>query len=805
MPTEGAGETELPPVVTPPKSAAKDVPRKELPSTNASEDWPTQFVEQMNRYRQIAGLGRVSAEVDLSRDCQAHAAYLAMNLDLDQPLAANVLDEAQTKPGYSEGGARAAAVAMIAAVEPLPALQRWMGQIAGRAALLNPEMQSIGLGFAKNSQKRWITVLDAARGRGEPMVVYPPPGQIDVPLAFSGGPEIADAKALAGFPITIAFPQGQQIKDGRVELHDGKGNVVDGWSFAPDKPVRPKVKQNALALIPKATLRPDAPYRVEASATVDGKPWRLAWSFTTEDDADGKGVWAAKALAKVNAYRAQSALQPVTLDDKLSRGCLAHARYLAINEGHPALKGLNAHEEDSSLPGASKAGHEAGKASDIAAGDFEPTDAIDAWMATLYHRVPILEPNLRSIGFGCMRGKRFGWVTVMNVGGGRAPGVRPHAVFYPAPDQVDVPLSFPDAGEEPNPIPDDEDGRAGFPVTAVFPRSSTPSRTSGKLTTEDGAEVPSWFSSPEKLANPKLKDSDKFQGSAICLIAKDPFKPNTTYHVHLDGQLQGQPWRKKWKFTTGKAGIGAEDATRQVVERVNQCRAAAGLAAVTLDDELRRGCQLHAEYLVRHADALQKTPDAVNDEDPLLPGFTAEGRRSAQRSDVFTNAPVPVIQIDDLMATFTRRILLLDPALQRIGFGCAHDVGRGWRGVLDLSAGRGDSRIVQYPAPDQKDVPTTGFDRPDAADGKPLGFPITVSFPRQAVIRNVQAALTLDGAEVETHLPPPRQDKSQGATVAVQPLTPLRPGHVYAITLSAIVDGREWRRTWQFTTAAGMR
>ena len=43
-------------------------------------------------------------------------------------------------------------------------------------------------------------------------------------------------------------------------------------------------------------------------------------------------------------------------------------------------------------------------------------------MATLYHRVPILEPNLKAIGFGCVRGRRQGWATVMNVTRGRDKG-----------------------------------------------------------------------------------------------------------------------------------------------------------------------------------------------------------------------------------------------------------------------------------------------------------------------------------------------------------------------------------------------
>ena len=421
-------------------------------------------------------------------------------------------------------------------------------------------------------------------------------------------------------------------------------------------------------------------------------------------------------------------------------------------------------------------------------------------MATLYHRVPILEPNLQAIGFGCARGRRFGWVTVMNVLSRRQDGPRPHAVFYPAADQIDVPLSFPATGEEPNPIPDDKDGKAGYPHhgDSLFPRVPL-KNASATLTDGAGQEVACWFSSPEKLANPNYDAG--FQGTAICLIAKDPLKAHTTYHVHLQGRLAGESWEKKWKFTSGDAGVTVAQASRQVVDHINYYRAQAGLAPITRDDNLGFGCQAHAEYLVKHAELIQKTNSSVNDEDPLLPGFTADGRRSAKRADVFTNAPIPVMQIDDLMGNFTRRILLLDPTLQRIGYGCARDIGRGWRCVLDLNAGRGDGRIVRYPAPDQEGVPCVGFD----LAGKPSGFPISVTFPKQANVRKVQAVLTLEGANVEVAISSPDRllgAKSPGTTLGVIPLGSLQPGRTYSITISAIVDAAEWRQEWKFTTAA---
>jgi uncharacterized protein YkwD len=774
------------------KKPAEEKPPQPKQNTIAAE----QFVEQINHRRRSAGLREVSRNEDLSSDCLAHAKYLAQNIDQAKANGANVHAEDPKEPGYSAEGDRAARNALISFAEPTVALEQWMGQLLSRVALLDPELQRVGVGVERNGKGDWIVVL----GRGEPIVVYPAPRQTDVPLSFGVGPELPD-KTAAGFPITITFPPNQIVTAGAIELRDDKGNTIDGWLSSPEKPARPKGQRNTVTLIAKAHLRPDAVYQVQASAQLDGKAWRLDWSFRTEDDADIKGVRAKKALAKVNAYRADAGLKPVTLDESLSRACLKHARYLVINEGHPDLDGLKAHDETLTLPGASEEGKKAGLKSNIAIGGYDPLDGVDAWMATLYHRVPIVEPNLERVGFACVHGRRQGWVTVLNVVSGVAKGPRPFPVFYPADSQMDVQLNFPNDGETPNPIPDDKTGKAGYPITASFPPTMAPVNAIGKLTDSQGKEVLCWFSSPEKVANPKYEA--KRQSATICMIPKEPLKPNATFHVHLQGQLDGKAWEKKWKFTTGAGGLSVAQAKLIVFERINHYRAQAGLVPVTPDEEQGRACQLHAEYLVQNTLALANDKASPNDEDPLLPGYTREGMLASRQSDVFTNAPTPLIQIDDIMSTFSRRVYLLDPTLQRVGYGCAHDIGRGWRCVLDLNGGRGDPRILVYPAPKQQDVPLLGFDRIEQARDKP-GFPISVIFPAQAAPRKAQAVLT-DGAGKNVNiaissLERPLNEKQPRNVIGVHPLTPLQPGQTYSVTVAAIVNGSEWRQEWQFTT-----
>src|SRR5205807_7973216 len=132
------------------------------------------------------------------------------------------------------------------------------------------------------------------------------------------------------------------------------------------------------------------------------------------------------------------------------------------------------------------------------------------------------------------------------------------------------------------------------------------------------------------------------------------------------------------------------------------------------------------------------------------------------------------------MATAANRGFVLDPTLQRIGFGCAHDLGRGWRCVLDVNSGRGDPRPIVYPAPNQNDVPTIGFESVPGAHG----FPIGVIFPRQANLRNPQASLK-DADQKDVAIQTSILDKPQ-PIVSVRPTAPLQPGHTYSITIAVI-------------------
>src|SRR6478736_5016419 len=73
-------------------------------------------------------------------------------------------------------------------------------------------------------------------------------------------------------------------------------------------------------------------------------------------------------VEKINAFRRLAGLQPVELDEGLSRACRLHAQYLVANRADPKAQGLGAHTELQELAGYTAEGQKAAKASNISWG-----------------------------------------------------------------------------------------------------------------------------------------------------------------------------------------------------------------------------------------------------------------------------------------------------------------------------------------------------------------------------------------------------------------------------------------------------
>ena len=255
---------------------------------------------------------------------------------------------------------------------------------------------------------------------------------------------------------------------------------------------------------------------------------------------------AGELLLELNAIRGRALVGQtaevagLALDPELSRGALLHSRYLA---SHPDQRSAwpDLHEEYADREGFSSAGARAGRHGVIAF-TGEPAEALGQWMASFYHRLPLLHPGLIGIGVGIADG-----VTTVDV---ESLVLRPsieHWVGWPADFASGVPLRF--QPELPNPVPGEDMAGFGYPVTLqVF----APERDSDLAITlrlfegeRDGTEVDCHVITPARPLFAELAPPE-----AWCLIPKAPLSPGTRYTVLAE--CLDPPREEVWRFRTAE-------------------------------------------------------------------------------------------------------------------------------------------------------------------------------------------------------------------------------------------------------------
>jgi hypothetical protein len=197
---------------------------------------------------------------------------------------------------------------------------------------------------------------------------------------------------------------------------------------------------------------------------------------------------------------------------------------------------LGAHEQAPDLPGYTAAGARAARNSDISFG--QPLEAcVSVWMATLYHRIPLLRPNLKRVGVGYE-----GDIVVADLISGMEGAVNA-SVVYPGDGQTQVPTEF--GAEIPNPIPPNAPRPAGYPITLQFPTFGPQAgNVRAALVGADGKAVAFHLSDPERPA------TSFTQQNTICLIPISSFAPGMVYTVKVMARVGDGDILKTWRFTT---------------------------------------------------------------------------------------------------------------------------------------------------------------------------------------------------------------------------------------------------------------
>ena len=131
----------------------------------------------------------------------------------------------------------------------------------------------------------FLTSLEKVRQRNKSVIVYPYPGQENVPVSFSDEkPSPLRRCFIAGYPITVEFnPYYNPLLPTRVviKLRDSRGKLVPARLLKAANDPNHKLSPYQYALIPRKVLMPGELYHVYLSYNQGRMKRKKSWSFET--------------------------------------------------------------------------------------------------------------------------------------------------------------------------------------------------------------------------------------------------------------------------------------------------------------------------------------------------------------------------------------------------------------------------------------------------------------------------------------------------------------------------------------------
>jgi hypothetical protein len=276
-------------------------------------------------------------------------------------------------------------------------------------------------------------------------------------------------------------------------------------------------------------------------------------------------------LALLNWYRRLSGLEPVSEDSKLSSGDQAHVRYLLANYSEAlrngAMPGGEMHEERDGSPGYTPDGAKAGKQSDV---DFvywhghQPAGlvnfAILDWISGAFHRLPLLNPNLRRVGYYDFCGGGI-CVAAMNAMGGvdgaGLPRSFPRPLQFPPADAAIDLRTFENEWPDPLTACPGYAAPTGLPITLTL-GSFVPAklgRFSVESVSSDGAtsKVEACGFDALTYVNPESYGQSAGRGvlaanGSVVVLPRRPLTRGATYSVRMT--VNGHEY--DWTFSVNK-------------------------------------------------------------------------------------------------------------------------------------------------------------------------------------------------------------------------------------------------------------
>lgn len=278
-----------------------------------------------------------------------------------------------------------------------------------------------------------------------------------------------------------------------------------------------------------------------AALTIDG-------ACAEADPGDPAASEAAlEAIYRANCYRNLLGLDLGLLDAKLNAAAQAHADYMQKNKtldhseqaGKPGYTGDQVWDRAEAAGRALKAGESIGE---VISQGTSPSEAVDGWMNSVYHRTPFASPEWIAAGFG--QAGNYSSMTTLQA----FPNSFEEAVIYPVNGQIDVPASFSSDQEYPDPAPGAD--LVGPPITVTFASSEyrggqnwfDAQLVSATLTGPDGDEALITL----------VPDEDEWLGTMIALLPERPLTPGATYTAAVSVTWAGGAEELSTTFTVAQ-------------------------------------------------------------------------------------------------------------------------------------------------------------------------------------------------------------------------------------------------------------
>jgi len=261
---------------------------------------------------------------------------------------------------------------------------------------------------------------------------------------------------------------------------------------------------------------------------------------------------------------------------------------------------------------------------------------------------------------------------------------------------------------------------------------------------------------------------------------------------------------------TYAASDDLESQRNAALARINQWRAAIGVAPLTRHPALDQSAQAHALYYKQNSGS---GGVGIHDEKPGLPGFTgadffdralAAGYPSRNVNENMGLSGNQIVSLDWYINTINHRLTLLDPRYVHIGFGVIADTVK--VDVIDVGtpawSATADPMWEQWP-PDGASGIGTMFDgeSPNAfkSASYPIGTPITLKYNGDGGVTFSSATITTSGQTVPSFASIGTGWLSRN-TDLIATSAPMQPGTDYKVTVSGAANGQQFSRTWAFRT-----